>query len=38
MPLLGFCYLLQFLDKQSLSYATVLGLLEDTVSHLPMFS
>ncbi|KAF2092482.1 MFS general substrate transporter [Rhizodiscina lignyota] len=30
MPLLTFCYLLQFLDKQSLSYATLLGLIEDT--------
>lgn len=30
IPVLGFCYLLQFLDKQTLNYATLLGLLEDT--------
>ncbi|KAL3476568.1 major facilitator superfamily domain-containing protein [Aspergillus californicus] len=29
LPLLGFCYLLQFLDKQSLNYASLLGILED---------
>lgn len=30
LPLLGFCYMLQFLDKQTLSYAYLLGILEDT--------
>ncbi|KIW03940.1 uncharacterized protein PV09_04777 [Verruconis gallopava] len=30
MPLLGFCYMLQFLDKSTLNYSTLLGLLEDT--------
>lgn len=29
MPLLGFCYMLQFLDKLSLNYASLLGILED---------
>ncbi|KAL3450814.1 major facilitator superfamily domain-containing protein [Aspergillus insuetus] len=29
LPVLGFCYLLQFLDKQSLNYASLLGILED---------
>jgi hypothetical protein len=28
MPLLGFCYMLQFLDKASLNYSTLLGLLK----------
>ncbi|OQE92485.1 hypothetical protein PENNAL_c0007G01634 [Penicillium nalgiovense] len=28
--LLGFCYFLQFLDKQTLSYASLLGMIEDT--------
>lgn len=30
LPLLGFCYFVQFLDKQTLSYASLLGMLEDT--------
>ncbi|EEP82848.1 predicted protein [Uncinocarpus reesii 1704] len=30
MPLLSFCYMLQFLDKQSLNYSTLLGMLQDT--------
>src|SRR6266511_5406552 len=30
MPLLGFCYMLQFLDKSSLNYSTLLGLITDT--------
>ena len=29
LPLLGFCYFLQFLDKQTLSYASLLGMIED---------
>ncbi len=29
LPLLGVCYMLQFLDKQTLSYASLLGILED---------
>lgn len=29
MPLLGFCYMLQFLDKLSLNYSSILGLLKD---------
>lgn len=29
IPLLGFCYLLQFLDKQTLSYASLLGMPQD---------
>ncbi|KAL4737311.1 major facilitator superfamily domain-containing protein [Aspergillus similis] len=29
LPLLGFCYILQFLDKQTLSYASLLRILED---------
>jgi len=32
MPLLGFCYMLQFLDKATLSYSSLLGLPQDTVS------
>jgi len=35
MPLLGFCYMLQFLDKMTLSYSSLLGLIKDTVSSLP---
>lgn len=35
MPLLGFCYMLQFLDKMTLSYSSLLGLIKDTVSFLP---
>lgn len=31
MPLLGFCYMLQFLDKATISYSAVLGLPQDTV-------
>jgi len=31
MPLLGFCYMLQFLDKATLSYSSLLGLPKDTV-------
>ncbi|EER25920.1 hypothetical protein D8B26_008244 [Coccidioides posadasii str. Silveira] len=30
MPLLSFCYMLQFLDKQTLNFSTLLGILEDT--------
>ncbi|KAJ9483193.1 hypothetical protein VN97_g10219 [Penicillium thymicola] len=30
LPILGFCYFLQFLDKQTLSYASLLGMIEDT--------
>ncbi|UKZ51037.1 hypothetical protein TrVGV298_004792 [Trichoderma virens] len=30
MPLLGFCYMLQFLDKMTLSYSSLLGLIKDT--------
>lgn len=29
LPLLGFCYFLQFLDKQTLSYASLLGMISD---------
>lgn len=29
MPLLGFCYMLQFLDKLSLNYASLLGIVQD---------
>ena len=29
MPLLGLCYMLQFLDKLSLNYSSILGLLKD---------
>ena len=32
MPLLGFCYMLQFLDKATLSYSSLLGIVKDTVS------
>lgn len=32
MPLLGFCYMLQFLDKATLSYSSLLGIIKDTVS------
>jgi hypothetical protein len=32
MPLLGFCYMLQFLDKATLSYSSLLGIVRDTVS------
>lgn len=32
MPLLGFCYMLQFLDKATLSYSSLLGIIRDTVS------
>lgn len=35
MPLLGFCYMLQFLDKMTLSYSSLLGLIKDTASSLP---
>lgn len=30
LPLLGGCYFLQFLDKQTLSYASLMGMLQDT--------
>lgn len=30
LPILGFCYFLQFLDKQTLSYASLLGMIQDT--------
>lgn len=30
LPILGFCYFLQFLDKQTLSYASLLGMIDDT--------
>ena len=32
MPLLFFSYLLQYLDKTTLGYASILGVVEDTVS------
>ena len=32
LPLMGFCYMLQFMDKLALSQATLLGLREDLVS------
>jgi len=32
LPLLAFCYMLQFLDKSSLNYSALLGLRKDTVS------
>lgn len=31
MPLLGFCYMLQFLDKMTLSYSALLGIIKDAV-------
>ncbi|EHK21774.1 uncharacterized protein TRIVIDRAFT_151831 [Trichoderma virens Gv29-8] len=34
MPLLGFCYMLQFLDKMTLSYSSLLGLIKDTANKL----
>lgn len=30
LPILGICYFLQFLDKQTLSYASLLGMIDDT--------
>lgn len=38
LPLLGFCYFLQFLDKQTLSYASLLGMLQDNNLHGSQFS
>jgi hypothetical protein len=38
LPILAFCYFLQFLDKQSLSYASLLGMIEDTGFHGSQFS
>jgi hypothetical protein len=38
LPLLGFCYFLQFLDKQTLSYASLLGMLQDNNLHGTQFS
>ncbi|GLI77294.1 hypothetical protein PoHVEF18_005582 [Penicillium ochrochloron] len=38
LPLLGFCYILQFLDKQTLSYASLLGMLQDNNLHGSQFS
>lgn len=32
MPILMLCYMLQFLDKTSLSYASIVGISKDTVS------
>ena len=32
IPLMGFCYMLQFMDKLALSQATLLGLRQDLVS------
>lgn len=32
LPLMGFCYMLQFMDKVSLGYSTQLGLIKDLVS------
>lgn len=31
IPLMGFCYLLQYMDKLALSSSTLLGLLQDLV-------
>jgi hypothetical protein len=31
LPLMGFCYMLQFMDKVSLGYSTQLGLVKDLV-------
>lgn len=30
LPMLAICYMFQFLDKMSLNYASLLGMLEDT--------
>jgi hypothetical protein len=38
LPTLAFCYFLQFLDKQSLSYASILGMVQDTGLHGSQFS
>jgi hypothetical protein len=32
IPLMGFCYMLQYMDKLALSQATLLGLRQDVVS------
>lgn len=38
MPLLTISYLLQFLDKQTLNFASVMGMIQDLVSlSLPAF-
>lgn len=34
MPLLTISYLLQFLDKQTLNFASVMGMIQDLVSYL----
>ncbi|OAP65297.1 MFS transporter, ACS family, allantoate permease [Fonsecaea erecta] len=38
IPLMGFCYLLQFMDKLALSYAALLGLLDDLNLHGTQYS
>ncbi|EXJ90893.1 hypothetical protein A1O1_03999 [Capronia coronata CBS 617.96] len=38
IPLMGFCYMLQFMDKLALSQATQLGLLEDLKLHGAQYS
>ncbi|KAB5530270.1 major facilitator superfamily domain-containing protein [Coniochaeta sp. 2T2.1] len=38
LPMLGVCFFLQFLDKQTLSYSSLLGLLQDTNLHGKQFS
>jgi hypothetical protein len=33
IPLMGFCYMLQYMDKLVLSQSTLLGILADLVCH-----